>query len=190
MNTNDILTYYSKNDMQKLKALCYPIISKIGGLSDMDYDDFYSIANMTLWKATEVFDENCHDNFEVFLKGCLERKFLTELTRRNRKRRINPSEIDRLDKYLDEEGETTLVDLIKSDFDLDENIEDLNEDLRVINYISSLSKKQRKIAMLILEGYELHDIKIKLGFDSGTFNSLVNKMRTFDKRIMLKRYED
>ena len=52
-----ILDEYAANDMAKLRKISYPIFIKFGGISEQDYDDFYSKANEELWKATENFDE-------------------------------------------------------------------------------------------------------------------------------------
>ena len=44
MDIQETLELYCENEMQKLKQICNPMINKIGGISDKDYDDFYSIA--------------------------------------------------------------------------------------------------------------------------------------------------
>ena len=53
-----ILEEYASNGMAKLRKVSYPLFIKFGGISEKDHDDFYSKANMELWKATEVFDNS------------------------------------------------------------------------------------------------------------------------------------
>ena len=185
--TDNYISYYCGNGMKELKRICNPIIIKIGGISDLDYDDFYSIANRTVWETTKIFDESQHDNFEVFLRGCLERKFKTEMTRRNRNRRIPSTSIDRLDAPIGDESGHTLGDLIDSGFEIDNQIDILLEDDNLVDYINSLTPKQKKIAQLVIEGYELCEIKRILNMSDDKFNSCINRMKTFDKRILLKK---
>ena len=46
-----VLQPYCENDMQLLKRISKSIFSKFNEpLAKADYDDFYSIANLTLWQ--------------------------------------------------------------------------------------------------------------------------------------------
>lgn len=38
MDIQETLELYCENEMQKLKQICNPMINKIGGISDKDYD--------------------------------------------------------------------------------------------------------------------------------------------------------
>ena len=82
-----LANYYSENNMQRLKYISYQIFSKFGGISNKDYDDFYSIANMVLWNDVQNFDESKGISFENILKFHLRNKFKTAMTKRNRKKR-------------------------------------------------------------------------------------------------------
>lgn len=187
MNANERIEKYSKNEMRKLKTICYPIIIKIGGISEVDYDDFYSIANYTLWLAAKNFDESQNDCFEAFLKDCIYRKFKTEMTRRNRDRRVPAKHIDSMDKPLSDGSEITFGETIKSNFKIEDNLYELSEESRIDLYLNTLTTTQKKIARLILDGYELHEIKRILGIPDEKFNRLLNKMRSLDKRILLRK---
>ena len=57
---------YTSNEMYRLKRLVQSILKKFGGIYDMHMDDFYSVANYTLWQVTEGFDESRNDNFEAY----------------------------------------------------------------------------------------------------------------------------
>lgn len=179
------LNDYCGNEMRKLKKICYPILSKIGGITELDYDDFYSIANMTVYSAVKQYDETKNDNFELFLTGCIERKFKTEMTRRNRCRRIPQSMIDRLDQPVNEDGETTFGDLIKGEFDWDFFINNVGKDTPLDRYLNSLSKTQKSIAILSIKGYDLPDIQQILGIDSRKFQNCLTDMKSFNKRLLL-----
>lgn len=184
VEVNKICELYCGNGMRRLTQLCYPIIIKIGGISESDYDDFYSIANRTVWEAAMAFDESQNDNFEVFLKGCLDRKFKTEMTRRNRDRRIPKKLIDSLDRPLNDDDDTPFGYTIKSKFDVEDEIEELVESNAVIAYLNSLTPKQKKIARFIIDGYDLQEIKRILGISDEKFSNLLNRMGSFDKRLI------
>lgn len=183
----EICEDYCGNDMRKVVQICYPILKKIGGIYESDYNDFYSIANNVVWIAAKNFDETQNDNFDVFLRGCIERKFKTEMTRRNRDRRIPTKHIDSLDRPLSDESDLSFGDTIKGSFDLNEELYELSEESRIDNYLNSLTETQKKIARLILNGYELHEIKKILGLSNDKFDRLLNKMRSLDKRILLRK---
>lgn len=176
---------YCGNDMKKLVQICFPILRKIGGISESDYDHFYSIANYEVWKAAEIFDESQNDNFDAFLRGCLARKFKTEMTRRNRQKKIPAKYIDSLDRPVSDDSELTFGSTIKSPFELEEEIYDLSKESSIDAYLQSLSETQKKIALMVIEGYELHEIKKILQISDTKFQLLLNKMKGIDKRRIL-----
>ena len=45
MNTDKILDGYYKDNAQKLRAIVDKLLRDFGGISQKDYDDFYSLAN-------------------------------------------------------------------------------------------------------------------------------------------------
>ena len=74
-----ILEEYCANEMKKLKQICYPLLIKIGGISEKDYDDFYSIALDALADSALRYDETKKCQFYKFLIGNIRRKFNTEI---------------------------------------------------------------------------------------------------------------
>ena len=54
-----LLQPYCENDMRLLKKMSQSIFIRFNEpLKNADYDDFYSIANMTLWQAFQSYDSN------------------------------------------------------------------------------------------------------------------------------------
>ena len=52
-----VLQPYCENDMRLLKKISKSIFLRLGEpLTEADYDDFYSIANMTLWQVYNSYD--------------------------------------------------------------------------------------------------------------------------------------
>lgn len=158
-----ILQPYCENGMQLLKRISRSIFMRFNEpLNTADYDDFYSIANMTLWQAYNSYDPNIGISFDGFLRSCLQKKFKTELKYRHRKKRILNQLAVSLDALNDDE-KSSLLDLIASDFDTFEEVMKLqkNEQYqgKVEQYLSRLSNQQINILNLMMDGYEPHEIQ-------------------------------
>ena len=182
------LEEYASNNMAKLRKVSYPLFIKFGGISDKDHDDFYSKANIELWKATEVFDEDSGVPFEAYLLGCLKRKFMTEITGLNREKRKADRMATSLDAPIGEEG-VTLGDILASEFDLECSTIDkmeLSTSEKTLKYLKSLTVKQRQIAEMIMEGYKPLEIKENLGLTENQYISNLKDMKTFEKSMILK----
>ena len=70
MDINKTLEFYCNNEMAELKKICYPLFIKIGGISDKDYDDFYSIALEALSDSAIRYkdDKNCERVYNEIIK--------------------------------------------------------------------------------------------------------------------------
>lgn len=154
-----ILEEYCANEMRKLKKLCYPILIKIGGISEKDYDDFYSIALDALADSVLRYDESKNCQFKTFLVGNIKRKFNTEIRDRNRAKRIPAKQIDSFSNLVTEDG-LELSELIASDFDIyEEAFGDDFKGTKIERYLNKLSVVQRKIVSLLSKGYKSNEIR-------------------------------
>ena len=152
-----LLNKYCANDMKELKRISNKYIIKIGGISKKDYDDFYSIALSCLADSALRYDEKKKCSFNTFLHGNIQRKFRTEIRDRNTQKRVPSKQIISLFEVVTDEG-AELKDVIPSDFDLEEEVlGDHSEKLD--KYLRNLSKKQRKIAMMLIDGYKPDQIR-------------------------------
>lgn len=184
-----ILEEYCFNNMAKLRKISYPLFITFGGISEKDHDDFYSKANIELWKATESFDETKGVPFHSYLISCLNRKFMTEMTGLNREKRKGDRLSSSLDAPIGEDDGTTLGEILASDFNLEEsaiNKIDLSASKNTQNYLGLLSEKQKEMAELIMDGYKPSEIKDKLGITENQYVSNLKDMKTFEKAMMLK----
>lgn len=184
-----IIEEYSSNNMSKLRKISYQLFIKFGGISEKDYDDFYSKANLELWKATEVFDDANGVPFDVFLKGCLDRKFKTELTGLNREKRKADRLSTSLDAPIGENEGVTLGDMLESDFDVENfviNEIGLSTGENIQVYLKSLSELQRQIAEMTMDGYKPSEIRDHLGLTESQYLSNLKDMKVFEKAMILK----
>lgn len=71
-----IIDEYCCDGMKKLKKLCNPIIMKIGGISEKDHDDIYSLAQFLLYKSVKNYDKDNANgaSFKTFFYNILSRR--------------------------------------------------------------------------------------------------------------------
>lgn len=180
MDINSVLEEYCNNEMQKLKQICYPMIVKMGGISDKDYDDFYSIALEVLADSVFKFSDDKDCKFSTYLTGNISRRFKSELRDRNRNKRIAAKDIDSLSILICADG-TPLSETIPSSFDTFEQACGSNiSGTRVERYLNKLSKKQRKIILLLSDGYKAKEIQEMLHINSRVYNQNLSAIKCYE----------
>lgn len=180
-----LLQPYCENDMQLLKKISRSIFIRFNEpLTKADHDDFFSIANMTLWQAYNAYDPDNGVSFDGFLHTCLQKKFKTELTRRHRHKRILNQFAVSLDAVSDNEEECNLLDFIASDFDTFEEVEKRQGDGqyrdKVQQYISKLTNQQVNILNLLIDGYKPGEIRKILEISAQEYMDDMQFMRSYE----------
>jgi len=180
-----VLQPYCDNEMRLLKKISKSIFSRFNEpLAKADYDDFYSIANLTLWQAYNSYNSDMGISFEGFLCSCLRKKFKTELTHRHRQKRILNQFAVSLDGINDNAEECSLLDFLSSDFDTFEEAAKRqgNEQYqdKVQQYISRLSNEQVNILNLLIDGYKVNEICRILEISEKTYEENLKTMRSYE----------
>lgn len=177
-----IINEYCCNDMRNLKRLCNPIIAKIGGISEKDYDDIYSLAQFVLYKSVKNYDKNNSNgaSFKTFLCNILGRRiYATYLRDKNRQCRSNTrvnenGEIIFIpDMSLDAPTEeiNDIKEKIASDYNIEEESQfDFDSDDYIEKFMSSLSKVQRQILEMKMKDVSTDDIKTELGISNTRYS--------------------
>lgn len=187
MNSNNfaVLEPYCENDMYKLKRMSRSIFMKFNEpLTNADYDDFYSVANLVLWQAYNSHDPDMGVKFEGFLHSCLSKKFKTELEYRHRQKRILNQFAVSLDAASENDEEYSLMDCVASDFDTFEEVvrrqeKDQFQD-KVQTYVSRLSKQQIRILNMLMDGYKSGEIRQILKISSTEYTENLRIMRSYE----------
>lgn len=195
----ELLYNYTENGNKKLNAISKNIFSKFGGISQVDYDDFYSIANEQLLLCIWNYDKTKNDSFENYLKFVLCNKFKQELTKRNRAKRcqiemdedgnityIHPLSLDAPIEGEDGEkifGSVATKNLVENEIFSDETAI-LSENTK--QYLNSLTESEKSVADLIMNGYKTDVIKEKLGLSDTLYKKILSNMRSFEKSIVLR----
>lgn len=179
---SDILDLYYADNAKKLHKVVDRILSKFGGLSNRDKDDFYSLANEVFAEIMKKYDYE--QSFDGFLYSCLLNKIMTEITRRNREKRKADRMAVSFDVTRENEEKCSLLDFIPSDFDTFEEVAKRQgrgqyQD-KVQQYISRLSNRQVNILNLLVDGYKANEIQRILDISSTEYSEDLKTMRSYE----------
>lgn len=144
------------------------------------YDDCYSIAYEVCWRCELNYNEGREIKFTTYLIRCLHNKIKTRITYENREKRCGANPDVSIEGLMDEDEKTTMLDFLATQEEPDMSSE-------TQRYLNSLSKKQRKIAELIMDGYEKEDIKQILLLTDEKYRFLLERMRDDRKTEILNR---
>ena len=185
-----ILQPYCENDMKKLKRMSKSIFLRFNEpLAKADYDDFYSLANLTLWQAYNSYNPDNGVCFEGFLHTCLQKKFKSELTKRHRYKRILNQLTTSLDAENEDEDKCSLMEYIPSDFDTFNEVVKRQEKEqyqdKIQQYISKLSRQQVNILNLLIDGYEPYEIREILDISERQYTNNMQIIRSYENVKML-----
>lgn len=177
-----ILDAYYTDNARKLHRVVDRILSKFGGLTYKDTDDFYSLANEVFADAIKRYD--CEQSFDGFLYSCLSNKIMSEISKRNCEKR----KADRLSvsvNAVNDKGEDySLLDRIPSDFDTFEEASKCQENGqyqdRVQQYISKLSNQQINILNLLIDGYKPFEVRRILEMSPKEYADNMQIMRCYE----------
>ena len=179
-----ILNEYCGNEMHKLKQMCYPKISKIGGISQMDHDDLYSIALDVLRYSVERYDDSQDCKFSTYLSGNIDRKYSTYVRDNLREKRSGKAQYDEdgnrifnQDVSLDNcnEDGNDLNEKVQSDFDLENEI-GLNDE-KVNTFLSKVNSIERNIITLLMQGYYASEIKKILDISEKEYSESIKSIK-------------
>ncbi len=200
----EILNSYYKDNARKLHNIIDQIFyRKYGGTGNKDMDEFYSVGNDVF---TDIIINDRYDkskgNFDGFIYGALDLAIIDEFKRQNRDKRTAKIEIEvendkgEIEKkkvpvpniYMDTpigEGEnTTIGDMIQSDFDMESALTEktgiFQKDERVEKYLSSLPKIQRQIIEMKMENISVSEIKQNLKLSDKEYNLQFSQIKSFN----------
>ena len=145
----------------------------------LNKDDFDSLAGIILIKSFKNDYNPEKSNMFTYAANVLQRKAKSEITFYRRKKRGGGVPEMSLDKFVDESDDTTLGEMIP--------VEEKHDiDILVQRYLDSLTKKQRQIAELMMQGYSDRDIKAILKMSNEQYVVAVMSMKKDEKIAPLK----
>lgn len=184
----EILNRYYENGAKKLHRVVDCILLKFGGIADKDYDDFYSIANEVFADALKRYDNT--QSFDGFLYACLFHKIKTEITTRNRYKRLADRNAVSIDAPVGDEEDSVLADFLCSSFDIDTELEErggVYQDEKVEKYLGRLSEIQRQIIEMKMAEIPVSEIKEKLGLTVKQYENHMKQIKAYENTKILFR---
>lgn len=214
----EVLNSYYDNETKKLKKLVNKVLTeKFGGIADKDTEEFYSVADEVFADIVKKdrYDSNKGD-FEGFLYKALYFAFIDENNKQTRDKRCQKIIVEEINEngelvkkkipiknvYLDtpigENGDSTIGDTVKSDFDINQKI-NINCGEKVEKFLDDLPKFQRQIVEMLMEDIPVKEIKEKLGLSDNKYqdnlksikqNRMISIFNKNNKEIQCKKMED
>jgi len=186
------------NNGRKLHQICDKQIIKFGGVSQQDYDDFYSRVGYEIAKAKNTYDPSKGKTFMEYIGKVIKYAVYKEKTDKNRGKRQNFIEYEEKDEngnivkrkeYIsnmsidtpigDEDG-ITIADTLQADFDMDNELSNLimnYQEENVEKYLNSLPKVTRRIIEMKMEDISVSEIKRELSLTDREYQNHMNMAR-------------
>ena len=213
----DIINDYLKNDMKKLKPICYLIWGK-KGLPTCYHDDLYDDAMKVLVESVISYNSK-YSSFETFLRNNIKRSYIDWYRDTHLRAKRNNLLLDSKGKIAkDDEGKPIIInnisvdspvedginlcEKVSSDFKIEEGINEFSYTYldELLEYCSKemreysneiLSNLQRKILELIINGYSKEIIMETLHIDSALYlDSIAAITSNKNTRNLRKAMED
>lgn len=193
----EIINFYHDNNMAMLKRMCNPIIFR-KGIPLMDYDELYDVASDTLLESLETYDELKGSQFDTYLNGNINRAFYDWTRDRRRAKRCNVlMENGKIVK--DEDGNPIVIpdipidaptedgidmcEKIASSFNLEAELAEeigISSGSKMDKYLNKLSKKQRRVAVYLSEGYKPPEIREILHITEKEYADCIKGMQSYE----------
>ena len=139
----EIINDLYQNNGRKIHQMCNKRLLKFGGLTQKDYDDFYSAANEACTLAMGTYEES-KGSFEGYLCRTIQFTMIDEIQKRNCYKRRAERLCISLDMPVREDERCTLGDLLIDSFDMEQAVfgEEIEENPKIERYLNRLSKCQ------------------------------------------------
>ncbi len=178
---------YYENDGKKLVKLVDEILMRLK-YYDVAKDEFVSLADEIIVNA--MYDYDFKQDFNGYIYRCLQNKFKTEMTRRNRyKRQADRMALSLEEKVGNDDKNVTIGELIADKKTVESEIfKEKKEEWRreVKEYLEKLSPLQRKIAFLMSDNNTPDEICEELHITMKHFENSLKRILS-DERIKILR---
>lgn len=190
----DLINEYCKDDMKKLKQICYLVWGQ-KGIPTCYYDDLYDDAINVLSESAISFNPNENTQFKTYLISNIRRSYKDWYRDNHFRAKRNNLELDKNGKIKkDENGNPIIISNVSFDAPIDDGIDlrervasnfnvedastlDFQTDENVETFLNSLSNTQRKILELKMADYSVDDIKQKLELSNSEYNTAMKSIQ-------------
>lgn len=194
-----IINEYCECDLKKLKQVCFYVWGK-KGLPSCYYDDLYDDAINVLSESVITFNPDIGASFNTYLSNNIRMSYgqwyrdthlrskrnnllLDENGKIVRDKKNNPIIIHNVSLDAPTPDCISTLERISMDYDLENEIIDSDKKESVSNktreYLNKLTKAQREVAYLIMDGYSGEEIKEILHMEQSELNDCLNGMKAY-----------
>ena len=178
--TEELLEQYK--DLVKAKAGLYFMLGS-------DKEDIVQEGMIGLYKAIQSYDESKGTSFKTFADLCINRQIITAIKASNRKKNVALNSAVSLDKPVGEEDDAqTLGESLAAGTDTDpETVALLNEmtELLLAPEAKILSKSEREVLELLLQGGDYQSIAKYLGKSPKQIDNTIQRIRAKLKKFFI-----
>lgn len=195
----ETIQWLFENDAKKMKEICNKYMIKFGGISKMDYDDFYSQVGWDISLARESFNPNKGKTFKEYACGVIKMSVWKEMKHRNCGKRqiiIEKEVIDikgntiiekeyiptvSLDAPVGEEGGMTVGEMLVYKSTMEDDFFGEREDTysdKMNRYLNKLSSLQKEVLRLISIGFMPSEILEELHIDQKIYEDCYNAIHS------------
>lgn len=178
----DYITLYFSNSGKILQKTVEQIIFRLG-FPCGDINDWVSIADEVFPAVLEKFEEKPEEyDFDKYLRLCLENRFKSEMTRRNREKRRSESEAISMESLVAGTDGLTIGDMLEDEGHSVEEIIFNDEELsgKTKRYIEHLTPTEKRIASYLMHGKSIQEIKSLMGFTQKKMDGIISRMRSWE----------
>ena len=188
------------NEGKEMRKICNKYMVKFGGISEMDYDDFYSQVGWDVSVAIKNYQTNSEKSFKEFIYGVIKLSVCKQMTHRNRGKRqliIEKEIIDEtgnktiikeyiptvsLDAPVGEEDGMTVGEMLAhkstTETDFFNEREDTYSD-KMNRYLNKLSSLQREVLRLISIGFMPSEILEELHINQKMYEDCYQAIHSY-----------
>lgn len=208
----DIIYDYCKNDMRKLKRICYPIWGN-KGLPSCYHDDLYDDAMKVLEESVVTFNPDGRGTFKKYLANNIRRSQIDWYRDNFLRAKRNNLMLDKNGKIkmqkdengkekpiiipnvsFDapiEEGDVNLKEKIDSGFSIEDKLDiDGEKSERIQVFLNNLSGVTKKIVEMIMDGKTVVNIKKELNLTDKDYQDYWKIITAYENKRLLYKNSD
>lgn len=181
--------YFSRSDGKKpeIEKIVDKLLVRYGGINDCDMDDFYSLAGVTFVSVEASYNPSKGISFRSYLTACLSNKIKEMMTARNAYKRTAQRDAVSLSTPIQSDSEEIEIGDIISDSktEVEEKIFGNVLSDETTEYLARLTRKQRTLAKLFMDGADEADAMRIMGLNYPEYQRLLSGMREFEVASVL-----
>lgn len=196
----ETIQWLFKDDAKEMKRICNKYMKKFGGISEMDYDDFYSQVGWDVSIASKNYKPTNDKTFKEFIYGVIKLSVCKQMTHRNRGKRqliIKKEIVDEvgnktiikeyiptvsLDAPVGKEGGMTVGEMLAHKSTIERDFFEEREDTyseKMNRYLDKLSSLQKEVLRLISIGFMPSEILEELHINQKMYEDCYNAIHAY-----------